>query len=421
MVVAVTFSRRAPGSRGSPTGSSTASARRHEVPSEFSERRWRIRRKTCCCGWRGSGRDRRRPGRRLAAVDQELRDVAAWPGDADRLAPIALPNGPVPTIPGVDRVYPVESAGSRWARSHPQAGERSVTPSDEKLIADLAGQAGLVLRNVRLNEELKVRFDELKAAQKRLVSAQDEGRRRLERNIHDGAQQQLVALAVKTRLARQLTERDPAKVLDILVQIEAETHQTLEDLRDLARGIYPPLLADKGLEAAIGSQAGRSAVPVTLHAALDGRFDRDVEAAVYFSVPEALQNVAKYADAHAVDVRLSRRDGELSSRWWMTAAGSIHPPSATAPGSVGIADRLGALDGSLPGDDAPGAGARLVGRLPSAPARRRTRRCARRRDRASGPGFPSPRRRVTCPAAPSAVTARDGRGCWSRCTCCRCP
>ena len=201
------------------------------------------------------------------AVDQELRDVAAWPGDVDRLAPIALPNGSVPAIPGVDRVYPVESAGELLgALAIRKPASDPVTPSDEKLIADLAGQAGLVLRNVRLNEELKVRFDELKAAQKRLVSAQDEGRRRLERNIHDGAQQQLVALAVKTRLARQLTERDPAKVTDILVQIEAETHQTLEDLRDLARGIYPPLLADKGLEAAIGSQAGRSAVPITLHA-----------------------------------------------------------------------------------------------------------------------------------------------------------
>jgi signal transduction histidine kinase len=299
------------------------------------------------------------------AVDQELRDVAAWPGDVDRLAPIALPNGSVPAIPGVDRVYPVESAGELLgALAIRKPASDPVTPSDEKLIADLAGQAGLVLRNVRLNEELKVRFDELKAAQKRLVSAQDEGRRRLERNIHDGAQQQLVALAVKTRLARQLTERDPAKVTDILVQIEAETHQTLEDLRDLARGIYPPLLADKGLEAAIGSQAGRSTVPITLHAELDGRFDRDVEAAVYFSVLEALQNVAKYADAHAVDVRLTRRDGELIFE--VVDDGRGFDPSAVGYGTglQGIADRLGALDGSLLVTSAPGAGARLVGRLP---------------------------------------------------------
>ena len=182
------------------------------------------------------------------AVDQELRDVAAWPGDVDRLAPIALPNGSVPAIPGVDRVYPVESAGELLgALAIRKPASDPVTPSDEKLIADLAGQAGLVLRNVRLNEELKLRFDELKAAQKRLVSAQDEGRRRLERNIHDGAQQQLVALAVKLRLADNLIERDPTKAHELLEQIQPETHAALEDLRDLARGIYPPLLADKGL------------------------------------------------------------------------------------------------------------------------------------------------------------------------------
>ncbi len=172
-----------------------------------------------------------------------------------------------------------------------------MTPSDEKLIADLAGQAGLVLRNVRLNEELKVRFDELKAAQKRLVSAQDEGRRRLERNIHDGAQQQLVALAVKLKLADNLIERDTAKAHELLEQIQQETHAALEDLRDLARGIYPPLLADKGLPAALEAQGRKSGLPVTLRADGVGRYPQAVEAAVYFSCLEALQNVAKYAEA----------------------------------------------------------------------------------------------------------------------------
>ena len=121
---------------------------------------------------------------------------------------------------------------------------------------------GSVLRNVRLTEALRARLDDLRAAQKRLVAAQDDERRKLERNIHDGAQQQLVALAVKARLAAGLTERDPAKVGEMLAQIEAETHDALEDLRDLARGIYPPLLADKGLEAALVAQARKSPVPV---------------------------------------------------------------------------------------------------------------------------------------------------------------
>ena len=299
------------------------------------------------------------------AVDQELRDVAVWPTDVAGRRAIPFPNGSVPHIEGMDRVYPVVQAGELLgALAVRKPSSDPVSPSDEKLIADLAAQAGLVLGNVRLTEALKARLEDLKAAQKRLVSAQDEGRRRLERNIHDGAQQQLVALAVKTRLARQFAERDPTKAADILVQIEAETHQTLEDLRDLARGIYPPLLADKGLKAAIGSQAGRSPIPVVVHAALGERYDRDVEAAVYFSVLEALQNVAKYADARGVEVSLSRNDGELIFE--VADDGRGFDPSAVGYGTglQGIADRLEALDGSLQVSSAPGEGARLVGRLP---------------------------------------------------------
>jgi signal transduction histidine kinase len=122
-----------------------------------------------------------------------------------------------------------------------------LTPGDEKLVGDLAAQAGLVLRNARLIEDLR-------ASRRRLVTAQDEERRRLERNIHDGAQQQLVALTVKARLAEQMIERDPAKARDLVAQIGTETTGTLEDLRDLARGIYPPLLADKGLAAALAAE-----------------------------------------------------------------------------------------------------------------------------------------------------------------------
>jgi len=201
------------------------------------------------------------------AVERELKDVAAWPADVDRLAPIAIGNGSVPAIPGSDRVYPVEQAGELLgALAVRKPASEPVTPADEKLMADLAGQAGLVLRNVRLTEELKARLDDLKAAQKRLVSAQDEGRRRLERNIHDGAQQQLVALAVKLKLADGLLDRDTVKAHEILGQVQEETHTALEDLRDLARGIYPPLLADKGLPAALEAQGRKSGLPVTVRA-----------------------------------------------------------------------------------------------------------------------------------------------------------
>ena len=152
------------------------------------------------------------------AVDRELRDVAAWPGDVDRLAPIAAQRIRPRDPGGRSRVDPVESAGEllgALAIRKPASDPCDALP-DEKLIADLAGQAGLVLRNVRLTEELKARLDDLKAAQKRLVSAQDAERRRLERNIHDGAQQQLVALAVKLKLADGLIERDTTKAHELL-------------------------------------------------------------------------------------------------------------------------------------------------------------------------------------------------------------
>jgi signal transduction histidine kinase len=233
-------------------------------------------------------------------------------------------------------------------------------PSKEKLVGDLAAQAGLLLRNVALLEDLR-------ASRRRLVAAQDQERRRLERNIHDGAQQQLVALAVKARLASQLTERDPAKASDMLTQIEGETQQALDDLRDLARGIYPPLLADRGLVAALEAQARKGVVPTVVRGEDVGRFDQDVEAAVYFSCLEALQNVSKYAGASRADLMLSNGDGTLM--FSVTDDGVGFDPEVTGYGTglQGIADRLGALDGSVEVSSRPGAGTTVRGVVPLAP------------------------------------------------------
>jgi signal transduction histidine kinase len=220
---------------------------------------------------------------------------------------------------------------------------------------------------VRLTEQLRARLTELQAAQKRLVAAQDEERRRLERNIHDGAQQQLVALAVKARLARTLTERDPARAVEMLSQIEDETQAALQDLRDLARGIYPPLLADKGLVAALEGQARKSPVPVDVRAVDLGRFPQEIEAAIYFSTLEALQNVAKYAGATRVTLALAQRNGSLT--FTVTDDGRGFDPTSTGYGTglQGIADRLGALDGSLEVTSAPGAGTCVTGTVPTSP------------------------------------------------------
>jgi signal transduction histidine kinase len=237
------------------------------------------------------------------------------------------------------------------------AGDR-VTPAEEKLTRDLASQAGLVLRNVRLIEDLK-------ASRVRLVQAQDEERRKIERNIHDGAQQQLVALQVKLGLAKRLTG-DPEKLDGILAQLQDETNQALQDLRDLARGIYPPLLADKGLPAALEAQARKSPIPVTVQAEGVGRYSQDAEAAVYFCVLEALQNVAKYAEATTAIVRLSSTDGDLTFE--VTDDGRGFDPSTTSSGTglQGMTDRLATLGGSIEIESSPGAGTSVRARVPVA-------------------------------------------------------
>jgi signal transduction histidine kinase len=299
------------------------------------------------------------------AVDGELRDVAVWPADVAGHPPIPLSNGSVPEIDSMDSVYAVEQAGELLgALTVRKPSSDPISPADEKLIADLASQAGLVLRNVRLSEALKARLEELKAAQKRLVSAQDAERRRLERNIHDGAQQQLVALAVKLKLADALIERDARKARELVGQLQGETHAALEDLRDLARGIYPPLLADKGLPAALEAQARKSGLSVEVRAEAIGRYPQDIEAAIYFSCLEAMQNIAKYADSSRAIVELSADEDRLTFR--VTDDGRGFDPDTTSGGSglQGIADRVGALDGRFVVTSTPGGGTTVEGRLP---------------------------------------------------------
>ena len=232
-----------------------------------------------------------------------------------------------------------------------------INPSKERLVRDLASQAGLVLRNVRLIEELR-------ASRQRLVAAQDEERRKLERNIHDGAQQQLVALTVKLRLLEQIADRDPAKATEIANQLQQEATSALDDLRDLARGIYPPLLADKGLAAALEAQARKLSVPVSVDAGDLGRFPQDVEAAIYFSCLEALQNVTKYAEASQVRISLARSNGRLSFAVTDDGVG-FDPASAThGTGLQGIADRLDALGGTFDIVSTVGEGTAVNGSVP---------------------------------------------------------
>jgi signal transduction histidine kinase len=230
-------------------------------------------------------------------------------------------------------------------------------PSQEKLVADVATQAGLVLRNAALIEDLK-------ASRQRLVAAQDAERRRIERNIHDGAQQQLVALAVKLKLADSLVGTDEQRAHAMLEELQRETNQALEDLRDLARGIYPPLLADRGLGAALESQARKSPVPVDVEADRIGRYPQEAEAAVYFSCLEALQNIAKYAEATAATIRLSQANGTLSFEVTDDGLGFDPDTAERGTGLQGIADRIAALGGEFVLRTAPGRGTTIRGTVP---------------------------------------------------------
>jgi signal transduction histidine kinase len=197
------------------------------------------------------------------------------------------------------------------------------------------------------------------------VTAQDEARRRLERNLHDGAQQDLVALSIKAQLADITIDEDPAQAKQILGEIKADAAGALENLRDLARGIYPPLLADLGLAAALSAQANKSPLPVTVEADGIGRFGQDTEAAVYFCCLEALQNTAKYAHATQARVCLQAQNGSL--RFTVSDDGTGYDARHIPMGSGlrNMADRLAALGGRLEVQSVPTRGTTITGHLPT--------------------------------------------------------
>jgi signal transduction histidine kinase len=290
-------------------------------------------------------------------VGDALSLAAAWPEDAGAAPRLALVHGELPPMHDASLSVPVRHRGELLgALAVTKPANEPLTPAERDLVADLASQAGLVLRNVAL-------IAELRASRVRLVHAQDEERRRLERNLHDGAQQQLVALSVKVRLTESLVGRDEDRVRGMLEEIQADSQSALEDLRDLARGIYPPLLADKGLAVALEAQARRSPVSVRVEPDGVGRYAPDIEAAVYFCTLEALQNVAKYAHASSATVRLNAEEAALLFE--ITDDGNGFDPASTGYGTglQGMADRLDAIGGTLEVSSEPGRGTKVLGRI----------------------------------------------------------
>ena len=252
--------------------------------------------------------------------------------------------------------------------------DRPFTTEEERVLVELARQVGVMVHNAKLDsalqaslDEVRRQADELQASRGRIVAASDQARRTIERNLHDGAQQHLVALAVQVKLAQTLLERDPAKAAEAFDGLGEAVQATLQELRDLAHGIYPPLLADKGLPGALESAARRAVVPVTVHAEELGRYAPEAEATVYFCVLEALQNAGKYAGEGAT-VEVGVREDDHRLTFTVTDDGAGFDPAAGAMGAgfTNMLDRLGALGGSLKVASEPGRGTRVTGTLPAA-------------------------------------------------------
>jgi signal transduction histidine kinase len=297
---------------------------------------------------------------------ESLRAAASWPEGAVATMALAAGADSMPEIPDVALAVPVRHQGELLgALTVTKRTGETLTPVEEKLLDDLAHQAGLVLKNVGLTTELLRRLEDLRASRQRLVAAQDGERRKLERNLHDGAQQNLVALKIKLGLAESVAAKDPGKARDLIGQLMVDADEALQTLRDLARGIYPPLLADQGLGAALASQARKATISVSVEADGIARYSPDVEAAVYFCCLEALQNVQKYGAADDATVRLSVSNGYL--QFEVQDHGKGFDPASTQKGSglQNMEDRLDAMNGSIVLTSAPGSGTIVAGRLPA--------------------------------------------------------
>ncbi len=297
---------------------------------------------------------------------------AVWPADVDHAPGSGGPrssDGPVaPSAGSIEVRHLGELLGAIEVR---KPASEPLTPAEVGLLEDLAGQAGLVLSNARLTAELQERVDalarrteELRDSRRRIVLAHDTERRRLERNIHDGAQQHLVALAVKLRLAKAIIGKDPARASALLRELKAQIGDAIETLTSLALGIYPPILEERGIAAAIESQARVGSIPVTVDAGGVGRAPIETEAAVYFCCLEAIQNAAKYAEPSRVTVKLGR-DGD-SIAFEVADDGGGFDPAVTPPGSGlrNMADRASTLGGSVSVTSSPGRGTSVRGTIP---------------------------------------------------------
>ncbi len=233
---------------------------------------------------------------------------------------------------------------------------------EPELLRSVAAAAGLAMENERLQAQLRARVEDLRASRARIVEAGTQERRRLERNLHDGAQQRLVALSLTLRLAQGKLHKDPDRADALLNGAQEELTLALGELRELARGIHPAILSDRGLGAALEALAGRAPIAVELAAVPEDPLPEAIEAAAYFVVAEALTNVVKYAHASQATVRVSRNNGHAVVEVADDGIGGADPGRGS--GLRGLADRVSALDGSMELDSPAGSGTRLRAEIP---------------------------------------------------------
>lgn len=240
------------------------------------------------------------------------------------------------------------------------------SPTELGLVEDLAGSAGMVLSRVRLDADLEARAEELRSSRRRMVDAQAEERRHLERDLHDGAQQQIVALKVKLGLAERFAKEEGSEgTAGLITQMANDAQMAIEEIRSLAKGIFPPLLEAEGLRSALVAGAANAPIPVIVGGDGLGRYSIDVEAAAYFCITEAITNAVKHAQAQRIEVRLIDEKAGLAFAVRDDGVGFDAAEVSGGSGIVGMRDRLEAVGGTMSVESSPGAGATIAGFIPA--------------------------------------------------------
>lgn len=283
--------------------------------------------------------------------------IAYWLPDRETFVdehglPVPLPE------PGSDRAWTSVDYGGRRVAAIIHDSSLEASP---ELVQAAAAAASLALDNERLKADLRARVEELRASRIRIVEASNSARRKLERDLHDGAQQQLVALAVELRLLRTRVDAN-AEAMQLIERMQAKLDAALDELRELARGIHPGILTDRGLAPALDSLAARAPLPVSCDVDLPSRPPPSVEAVAYFVVAEALTNVLKYAHATRATMRARQEDDDIIVELQDNGVGGADERKGT--GLLGLRDRVGALDGTLTVVSPAGGGTLVRARIP---------------------------------------------------------